>query len=152
MVPEGLGTVEFSVQVADDQRKEVIAKAKSVLRAVDEAGLERWPSIEEWPTLLPSWFVAACAPEMTADEATSWLARWEKLTDEERRGEEQGKPWALADWLYWMEPARRGWWWWDHRQDATVRVLVEVDEWPFPWGALGWLLRAAGALDVVPEE
>lgn len=152
MVPGGLGTVAFVVQAPGDDGSALIAKATSVLRVMDESGLERWPSVEEWRTLLPPWFTSACAPEMNTDEAKSWLARWEKLNDAERRAEEEGKPWALADWLYWMEPGRRGWWWWEHRQGAGLLVLVEVDEWPFPWGALGWLLRASGAKDVIPEE
>jgi hypothetical protein len=151
MLADGLGTVGFGVQVAKHKATEVIAKATSVLEILDESSLERWPTLEEWRTLLPFWFVAACSPEMTPEEAETWLVRWQRLTDAERRAEEAGKPWSLANWLYWMDPDRRGWWWWEYQQEPGLRVIVQVDEWPFPWGALAWLLRAAGAIDVVPE-
>jgi len=42
--------------------------------------------------------------------------------------------------------------WWDSRVNDRCEVDVQVDEWPFPWGSLSWLLRAAGASEVMPEE
>ena len=49
-------------------------------------------------------------------------------------------------------PAGMGWWWWDSHVNDRCEVDVQVDEWPFPWGSLSWLLRAAGASEVMPEE
>ena len=150
--PDGLGIVRFTVITDGTDPSQLLGKVRSVLEIIDEVGVERWPTAGEWSAILPQWFVAACAPEMSREEAQRWLARWEKLSDEERRAEEEGKPWALADWLHWMEPERRSWWWWGSDMGDELQVLVQVDEWPFPWGGLAWLLRAAGARDVLPEE
>lgn len=152
MPSDGLGIVGFTVLTDDANPSQLLDKVRLVLKIIDEADVHRWPTVDEWSSLLPQWFVSACAPEMSREEAQRWLARWETLSDEERHAEEVGKPWALADWLYWMEPERRSWWWWGADTGDEVRVLVQVDEWPFPWGALAWLLRAAGARDVLPEE
>ena len=145
------GTVRFNVKLQGDPA-EVLRKASTVLEIVDQKALDNWPSLDEWKSVLPAWFVAACASEMTPEEAQAWLARWEKLDAEGRRAEEESKSWALADWLYWMQPDRRAWWWWDSRSNDGRQVAVEVDEWPFPWGSLAWVLKAAGATDVTPEE
>jgi len=151
-LPEGLGTVRFIVLTKRDLDA-LIRKSKTVLEIVDRQALgDDWPTPERWPSLLPRWFIDACAHEMTPAEAQRWLARWEKLDEEQRRAEEKGKAWALADWLYWMEPGRRSWWWWDSHVNDRCEVDVQVDEWPFPWGSLSWLLRAAGASEVMPEE
>jgi hypothetical protein len=45
----------------------------------------------------------------------------------------------------------RSWRWWDSTVTAAdnLRVEVEIDGWPFGSGALRWLVRAAGAVDLV---
>lgn len=152
--PGGIGTVRFTVRCplgSDD----VLTKAKSVLRCVDKAALENWPSEEEWAEILPDWFVAACAPEMSRAQAEEWLASWKRLSKDEQARVELEKDWSLADWLYWMEPANREWFWWDTKSADDVDhilVAIEVDGWPFPWGALRWLFKACGASAVDPEE
>jgi hypothetical protein len=43
----------------------------------------------------------------------------------------------------------------DARVDGPdwLRIVIELDSWPAPLGALAWLLRAAGAGDVVlPDD
>lgn len=46
------------------------------------------------------------------------------------------------------------WFWWDAEvgTDGTLQVTVEVPGWPTALGALDWLLRAAGAAEIVHEE
>ncbi|MBI2685208.1 MAG: hypothetical protein HYX27_02755 [Acidobacteria bacterium] len=86
---------------------------------------------------------------------TAHLDRWRQMSPEEQAKTEEERSWPLADWLYWMDPSRRRWWWWDAQElpDLDHIVLaVEVNDWPFPWGALRWLFRAAGASSVVAEE
>jgi hypothetical protein len=50
-------------------------------------------------------------------------------------------------------PSERCWFWWDGevRPDGTLRVLVEVPGLPTALGALDWMLRAAGAGDIIHE-
>jgi len=63
------------------------------------------------------------------------------------------KRWSLLNWLHWMQPEERPWVWWDGRveTDSQARISVIVEGWPYPRGALDWLIRAAGALGVDEE-
>lgn len=99
---------------------------------------------------LPSWFVEACAPEESKKEALQWLERWRALPPAEQAAASARARWSLLDWLYWMDPARREWHWWDAQlvDQQTLKLLVEVDSWPAPLGAVEWLLRASGALEL----
>lgn len=67
---------------------------------------------------------------------------------------EQDAAWSREEWLYWFKPENRYWYWWDANVlDGNVIVIaIEVSEWPFPWDALKWLLRAAGAISVEAEQ
>jgi hypothetical protein len=122
--------------------------------AVLDREAKAWPTVDEWRSLLPSWFVQASRAEISADAAEEWLASWHNLPPEAQAEAENNEKWELADWLYWLEPHRREWYWWS----ATVldpddlEVLVEVNGWPAPLEALRWLFRAAGADEVVVED
>ncbi len=148
-VVDDLVTVRFNVVAPPSQFDNVITRAKEVLIRLDETAREQWPAVETWVKVLPVWFIEACAPEKSHAEARAWLARWRGLSNVERDREEREKAWSLANWLYWMEPDRRTWWWVSTREQ---QVLVAVIEWPFPWGALSWLLRASGATSVTLAE
>jgi hypothetical protein len=52
-----------------------------------------------------------------------------------------------------LHPNQRLWFWWDAAvlTEHDFVVAVETHEWPFPSGALKWLLRASGA-DTVEAE
>ena len=151
--PRNLGTVCFTATCAGNAW-EVASNAKDVLRIVSEESLDRWPSLEEWKRKLPRWFVERCAPEMSHLEAENWLARWQSLSFEEQQRAELEKSWSLSDWLYWLKPGIRTWFWWDIAEPSGSKIVlaVEVLDWPFPWGALSWLLRASGATNVEAEE
>ncbi|HEY3267852.1 MAG TPA: hypothetical protein VGM37_13055 [Armatimonadota bacterium] len=111
--------------------EQVLARAKEALERVLEVDPQAWPSNEEWARRLPPWFVARCAPQ-TAETANVGEGRW-----------------TLANWVYWFLPEQRFWVWWNARlpDPNTLLVYVVVDGWPFPWGALDWLLRASGAVE-----
>jgi hypothetical protein len=113
-----------------------------------------WPSVLQWRQLLPAWFVQSSAPEQSRAEAERWLNWWRSLPAEEQAQVTGAQRWTLADWLYWLEPSERQWFWWDAVTESPdmLRVIVEVSGWPAPLGALDWLLRAAGAIDVEHEE
>jgi hypothetical protein len=81
----------------------------------------------------------------------SW---WRGLSPEEQARVTRAERWSLANWLFWLEPEERQWFWWDAvtENPDTLRVIVEVPGWPAPFGALAWLLRAAGAVEVIYEN
>ena len=146
--PMGVGTVDFVVRCNHDAPS-VLARAKSVLELVDQAGLHEWPAGSAWFEIIPDWFKARCAPELGPNEAELKLAKWKKLPPEQQRQmEEEG--WSVLNWIYWLDPDNRTWYWWnDAVRDAnTIQVTVEAEDWPMPWGSLRWLFRAAGAVQV----
>jgi hypothetical protein len=151
-LPRGLGLVRFITSTTGGVEA-VLSRAKQVLARVDEYAPRR-PSDDEWRRVLPAWFVARCAPELSSQEAEAALSRWRAMSPSDQREAEKQHRWPLLDWLYWLEPERRGWFWWDANasDDSHAVVAVEVQGWPFPWGALSWLLRAAGADQVAPER
>jgi hypothetical protein len=111
-----------------------------------------WPSDDQWRSLLPKWFVEACAPEQSKEEAQRWLELWRTLSPE-LKAEAEDRAWSLLNWLYWFDPrgdAGRGWTWWDAgvEDSATGWVDIEVEGHPYPSGDLRWLLRASGGVPV----
>jgi len=152
--PGGIGTVRFTVRCPIGTA-DVLAKAKSVLEAVDNATLAGWPSNEKAAPQLPQWFIDRCAPPITQEEAERQLAWRKSLPLEEQNRLRNETDWSLDNWLYWMEPSNRQWFWWDAKvlEDYDhIALAIEVEAWPFPWGALRWLFRAAGASAVEAEE
>lgn len=152
--PSGGGTVRF-VARCPLGASDVLAKASSVLKTVDEIALTGWLGNEEWSRKLPEWFTSACAPPMSQEQAERWLAWWKALPPEEQSRAENEKDWSLDNWLYWMQPENRQWFWWDGKtlDDCDhILVAVVVEAWPFPWGSLRWLFKAAGASAFEPEE
>lgn len=149
----GMGTVRILAECKGNSR-DVLSKAKAVLLEVDHAAIGHWPADREWRDVLPDWFVHRCAPELTQEEAEELQRRRRELSPEERARVEKDWTWSLLNWLYWFQPENRTWYWWDAMELSPDKIVVaiEVDEWPFPWGALSWLLRAAGAIDVHSEE
>jgi hypothetical protein len=151
--PGGMGTVRFMVRCSGNA-EQVIEKAKAVLMVVNENSAGEWPSDDRWRELLPSWFVARCGPDLSQEQAEAETARWRALSRDEQIRWEEERRWSLANWIYWFKPENRHWYWWDAKplDDKVLVVAVEAHEWPFPSGALAWLLRAAGADRVEAEE
>lgn len=58
--------------------------------------------------------------------------------------------WDLESWLIWFSPEQRSWYWWSGKASERESLVIEVlsEGLPFSWGALDWLLTAAGAEDV----
>lgn len=150
--PGGIGLVTFDVECRGNAH-EVYERAREVLRIVVQQHETR-PALDPWTRILPQWFLDACAPEQSPAEAERWSQWWRSLPREEQREVEAATPWSLQNWIYWFERENRQWYWWDAVVDSpdAMRVAVEVDGWPFPWGALRWLLKAAGAVDVKSDE
>jgi len=89
-----------------------LEKVKSVLKTVDKAALEGWPTNGKPPNL-PEWFTSGCASEMSDEQARKWLSWWKSLSPEEQARTEIEKDWSLVNWLSWMEPNNREWFWWE---------------------------------------
>ena len=143
--PGGVGTVCFRGHCPDGAHA-VLARVTEVLTIVGEASRHGWPTLEEWRASLPAWFTSACIPEASLEEAERWLAWWKTLPVDQQASEAD-KHWTLDGWLYWMEPAHRQWFWWSAEipEESSILLTVEVEGWPFPWGCLRWLFKAAGA-------
>jgi hypothetical protein len=152
-LPGGVGTVRFVVRAPAPEAGIVLERAREVLRLVNAESRGDWPSEKQWKQVLPKWFLEQCEREKTQAEAEAWLARWDKLSPEEKQREERDKRWSLRNWLYWLNPDQRAWYWWDGAvvKDDQLVVAIQVDSWPFPWGAFAWLFRTAGAVQVLPE-
>ena len=146
----GVGIVQFIVTCTSNPES-VLNRVRSLLSLVDQIALEGWLSDKQWISRLPKWFVGACATQKTPEEAERWLMWWKSLAREEQANEEANAIWSLENWTYWMKYENRQWYWWDAKlanDDTHIFVAVQAESWPFPWGALRWLFRAAGASDV----
>jgi hypothetical protein len=143
-----VGVVRFFAHCAGDA-PEVLSRCEEVMRVVLGQNVERWPTDEQWHSLLPAWFVTACPDETMAAQA---MQRWFELSELERL-KSVPKAWSVGNWIYWFLPEERQWFWWDASiVDAnTVEILVEVFGHPFPWGPLEWLLEASGAIKFEPD-
>jgi len=144
----GLGSVRI-VARCQDNCEDVLARAREVLLCVCSDTDIPLSDPGKWRHCLPDWFVEQFVREPTLEENAQYLL----LPYEERMKPERNK-WTLSSWLYWFQPGNRHWFWWDAEciDKDTLVVAIEVDEWPFPWDALKWLLTAAGAQAVEAEK
>jgi hypothetical protein len=144
----GLGSVRI-VTHCQAGAENVLNRAKRVLEIMCAGAPVSSASPEQWSRRLPEWFVKQLAPEPSDAEVAKYLS----LPYEERM-KAKDDPWTLSAWLYWFQPENRYWFWWDGvaADEKTLIVAIEVTEWPFPWGALKWLLKAAGAISVEAES
>jgi hypothetical protein len=151
--PLGLGT-ERLIVCCPGNANNVLEKAKSVLRIINQYDGENWPDQDHWKNILPDWFVRNCGPDLSSEEAEAELARLSNLSPQEQLEEEKTAVWSLSNWLYYLEPENRRWYWWDGQviDPEILIVAIEVYDWPFPWGSLDWLLRASGANKVETED
>jgi hypothetical protein len=148
----GVGTITVRAACAGDA-EDVIGRCREVLAPVIARQAAPWPADDEWSALLPSWFVRACVSEQSEGESAAWLARWQALSPDEQAREAETAEWSLLNWVEWFRPEMREWFWWDAAAESgdVAVVEVQIDGWPAPTGALKWLLRAAGAVDVAVQ-
>ena len=147
-LPPRPGRVRVRVDVVASAPGEVLARVREVI-AVVLGQREHWLDRDAWSSILPPWFVAACAPEVTREEALRQERALLGLPRDEAATRIAGEAWSLSNWLYWMHPAERPWSW----SSATVRpdgidVELDVDDLPVPLGAFEWIFRAAGARSI----
>lgn len=139
-------TEGFIVEIlvtCDGNASEVLQKTKEVVKRIIDCELSFEDSVDDWKSILPNWFVEACSPEITKEEA-------EKLLETSRGFEALANRWTVSGFIYWFRPEEKSWHWWEGKikDSNTLIVQILVSEFPFAWGSLGFLLRAAGADDV----
>ncbi len=106
-----------------------LARTRQVLEVVLERAARggEWPRVDEWRTLLPAWFAAACVDDAEVRDCV--LDKW-----------------SLRAWTYWFQPGLRQWRWWDASVEGDrLALTVLVLRRPYLRGALEWLLGVAGA-------
>lgn len=143
--PTGIGLRAVHARVDKDPTS-VLERATAVMAGVLGIAGTSWDPIAARASL-PPWFVATCAPDMSAVETEAWIAWWRTLPPEDQARAERDLPWTVENWLSWIDPDVRQWRWWDASAEgpSSVVVRIEVREWPTAIGALEWLLKAAGA-------
>lgn len=148
------GSILVDVLARGKDLNDILARCQEVLLAVLRYSGQDWPTAEQWNSILPGWFVAACAPEQSAEESVKWLTWWRTLPPAEQARAESEQPWTLPDWLHWLHPSERQWHWWNASAtpDRALRVTIAIDGWPTALGSLDWLLRSAGATEVLHDE
>jgi hypothetical protein len=102
-----------------------LGRAREVLEIVVGRAAEpgEWPGVEEWRSLLPTWFVARCVDDAEVRDCV--LDKW-----------------SLRAWTYWFQPGLRKWRWWDAGVDGDRLVVsLLVLQRPYLRGALEWLLK-----------
>jgi hypothetical protein len=140
-----------------------IVRIREVLAAIlplAAGPVEDWPADDQWPGILPDWFVRRCAPEAPARQSTpaDWLSWWRGLTQQQREFETRTDAvadWRLSDWVSLFEPdgaaAVRSWRWWSGGISSHSKGWIRIGTDGHPYGgrgALHWLIEAAGGYDI----
>lgn len=153
----GVGLARFIVSCSDADS--VLRLAKEILITVNNHSTQSWPSLDEWSKILPPQFVENCLPELTEAQQQKQTQTWESLDYEEKLAEAaHDDKWTLSSWISWLEPDGREWFWWDAilfdppLSNSHFLIEVTVLDSPFMSGALKWLFKACGAIDVISED
>lgn len=153
----GAGIARFIVSCNDVSS--VLSLVKEVMTILNSYSTQNWLSLDEWSNILPCRFVNACLPELTKVESGMQAQRWDNLTYEKKLAEaSHDDKWTLSSWLSWLAPEEREWFWWNAILfDAPLNnshFLIEVTalDSVFMSGALKWLCKACGAIDVISED
>lgn len=146
------------VGATEAQSEAALQRCKDLLIAVTHwvAPLDGPVSIDDWKAHVPDWFVAACAPELSAAEIEDELRSWRELDSEGKARYDAERAWTFGDWIFWFDPnsdLRRSWRWWDGGtvDESKFWIEVEVRDDPGAIGTLTWMMRAAGALHVAED-
>ena len=96
----------------------------------------RWPTDEEWKTLLPAWLDGAFCDLSTYSRTELDRMRVTKQLDEDPR-------WDFGSWLDSLK--ERTWEWWSsHRSDSHLIIHLLLEGWPYSTGALEYVITVTG--------
>ncbi|WP_436532812.1 hypothetical protein [Actinoplanes sp. HUAS TT8] len=141
-----VGKTDRQAQASLDRCKELLIAVTHWIPPRDA----RPARVEDWKARTPEWFVRACAPVPAEEELRAGRA----LDEAGKAHHRAEQPWTFADWIGWFDHSsgrQRSWRWWDGGidDDSDFWIDVEVVELPTEAGALTWMMRAAGARNVV---
>lgn len=141
------------ILVTSDDPETLVSRCREVMLTIVSHSAATWPDPSAWQRRLPGWFLEKCPPDNMRETNEEWLNRWHEQSHEGRVRMEREASWTLDNWLFWMKPENRLWSWWDAvlENPNQVRIQVELIDIHAPLGALEWLLRCAGAVDVSVE-
>ena len=145
-IPAGMHLFEIEA-VCEQDANLVLGRVREVLKILVSQDPNKWPTNDQWRSLLPEWFVQACAEEPTKEETEAWLAEWRKLGPIQQAEAIENVRWSMEQFVYWFQPSERQWWWWAAEiQDIhRLRIILLGEERNPAHEVLNWLLKAAGA-------
>jgi len=140
---EPYGLLVEVTAVTDFRSLEVLDRIKELLRRIIDCELSFDDELADWKALMPAWFLGELYPPLSTSDAKRLLQSpggFDRLSDH----------WTLDGFLHWFRPENRSWYWWygEIESQSKVRIFIEVDGYPFAWGALKFLVKAAGAQEV----
>ena len=94
-ITNGIGVVRFIVRCPLGA-KDVLKYAKSIHEIVLSNSCGQWPEVAEWKQRLPRWFIDACSPPLSQEEAELQLQTWLDLSPQEQAETECEKEWSLV--------------------------------------------------------
>jgi hypothetical protein len=149
-VPCGVGTVRF-IANCPGNASEVLSIAKQSLETAIRLSEMHVFEEQAWVSALPRRFIDNCVSHPTQEQIDRELAS--SIADRTRA--QRTKKWSVRMFMNSFMPdlELKKWSWWDAAvlDENHIAIAVAVDDWPFPWESLRWLLRGSGALDVVEE-
>ncbi|UPK80241.1 hypothetical protein LW139_15730 [Proteus vulgaris] len=100
--------------------------AKNILLLIQKYSFSKWPTIDEWYSILPKEFINSFLNSTTPDD------------------------WSLDDWLYWLEPENRFWFLWRINEIDIENLEIEIIiyEHPYPWESLEVLFMKLGTSEL----
>ena len=127
--------VYYFIVDCDGDASEILRRAKKVFLIVNEWCLRPdWPSLEEWRSLLPGWFVSACAPERTsADYEREEMERLQ-LSGRERIARARSRRQSLSEFTDCLDPEfrldrnYRMWIWGDSELRDENTIVFDIDQ------------------------
>lgn len=140
--------LELAIRLISDLNiMDPLYKAKDLMRIVSGVDAESWRVYDKTVDKLPQWFIDACRPEMTKEEADNELERWRRLSEEEKAVYDHKIQWSALNWLHAMQPSEREWYWVGAKvlSEKEALVIIKISESPAPLGSLSWLFNASGA-------
>jgi hypothetical protein len=106
---DGAIRVFVDVDFSANDASRVIELIGDLYRLVDRPDASSDLDLDYWTSVLPSWFVNGCRPEMTADAGHAETEHFLGLSSEEKAAYMRDSRWTLSAWLARSVPGHRTW-------------------------------------------
>ncbi|HGN1344147.1 TPA: hypothetical protein ACKRMM_005990 [Pseudomonas aeruginosa] len=106
--------IKYTTYCNEKNSSQIANMAKTILLLIQKYNFSKWPTIDEWYSILPKEFINSFLNSTTPDD------------------------WHLDDWLYWLEPENRFWFLWRTNKIDIENLEIEIIiyEHPYPWESL----------------